>query len=74
MDIEELEERVSTLETYVDGRESSGLRSDIQLIGEALNIIRRILTDLVDALNVDAGEYTEDLERLETIERFATFS
>jgi len=36
--------------------------------------IRRILADLVDAADVDASEFTEDLERLTTIEHLVTFS
>jgi hypothetical protein len=74
MEISELEDRVSTLEQYVDGRESSGLRSDIQMIGEAINIIRRILTDLVAASNVELEEYAEDLDRLDAIEKFMIYS
>ena len=70
----ELEDRISTLEQYVGGHESNGMRSDIQLVGEALGIIRRILADLVDAADVDASEFTEDLERLTTIEHLVTFS
>ena len=67
MSSDELEDRISTLELYVGGHESDGMRSDIQLVGEALGIIRRVLRDLVDAADVDAGEYTDDLTRLNTI-------
>jgi hypothetical protein len=74
MSISELEDRVSTLEQYVGGHESDGMRSDIQLVGEALGIIRRVLADLVDAADVDASEYTDDLTRLTTIEHLVTFS
>ncbi len=74
MSISELDDRISTLEQYVGGHESDGMRSDIQLIGEALGIIRRVLTDLVDAVGVDTSEYTDDLERLTTIENLVTFS
>jgi len=74
MSSDELEDRISTLELYVGGHESDGMRSDIKLVGEALGIIRRILADLVDAADVDAGEFTEDLERLTTIEHLVTFS
>ena len=74
MSSDELEDRISTLEQYVGGHESDGMRSDIQLVGEALGIIRRVLTDLVDAADVDAGEYTDDLTRLKTIEHMVTFS
>ena len=73
-ELEELDDRVNTLEQQVGGHESDGMRSDIQLVGEALGIIRRVLADLVDAADVDAGEYTEDLERLTTIEHLVTFS
>ena len=58
---------------FVGGHESDGMRSDIKLIGEALGIIGRVLADLVDAADVD-GEFTEDLERLTTIEHLVTFS
>jgi hypothetical protein len=74
MSSDELEDRISTLELYVGGHESDGMRSDIQLVGEALGIIRRVLRDLVDAADVDAGEYTDDLTRLKTIEHMVTFS
>jgi hypothetical protein len=74
MSSDELEDRINTLEMYVGGHESDGMRSDIKLVGEALGIIRRILADLVDAADVDAGEFTEDLERLTTIEHLVTFS
>lgn len=74
MSISELDDRISTLEQYVGGHESDGMRSDIQLIGEALGIIRRVLADLVDAADVDTSEYTDDLERLTTIEHLVTFS
>ena len=74
MSSDELEDRISTLEQYVGGHESNGMRSDIQLVGEALGIIRRVLADLVDAADVDAGEYTDDLTRLKTIEHMVTFS
>lgn len=70
----ELEDRIDTLEMYVGGNESAGMRSDIQLVGEALGIIRRVLADLVDAADVDASEYTDDLERLTTIEHLVKFS
>jgi len=74
MSISELDDRISTLEQYVGGHESDGMRSDIQLVGEALRIIGRVLADLVDAADVDAGEFTDDLERLMTIEHLVTFS
>ena len=70
----ELDGRISTLEQNVGGYESDGLRSDIQLTGEALGIIRRVLVDLVEATGVDASEYADDLDRLEAIERMLTFS
>jgi hypothetical protein len=70
----ELEDRITILEMLVGGHESDGMRSDIKLIGEALGIIGRVLADLVDAADVDAGEFTEDLERLTTIEHLVTFS
>ena len=73
-ELEELDDRVNTLEQQVGGHESDGMRSDIKLIGEALEIIGRVLSDLVDAADVDAGEFTEDLERLTTIEHLVTFS
>lgn len=72
---EDFEDRISTLEQQVGGHESDGLRSDVQLIGEALGIIRRILTDLVEATpEADDDEYTEDLDRLKTIEHLTKFS
>ena len=79
MSSDELEDRINTLEMFVGGHESDGMRSDIKLIGEALGIIGRVLADLVDAADVDAadvdaGEFTEDLERLTTIEHLVTFS
>ena len=73
MSSDELEDRINTLEMFVGGHESDGMRSDIKLIGEALGIIGRVLADLVDAADVD-GEFTEDLERLTTIEHLVTFS
>jgi hypothetical protein len=73
-ELEELDDRVNTLEQQVGGHESDGMRSDIKLIGEALEIIGRVLSDLVDAADVDAGEFAEDLERLTTIEHLVTFS
>ena len=74
MDISELEDRISALENNVGGHESDGLRTDIQLIGEALGIIRNILNDLVDTENVDTAEIRDDLERLTTIEHLTRFS
>ena len=74
MSINEFEDRISTLEVYVGGHESDGMRSDIQLIGEALGIIRRVLSDLVEAAGVDTNEYSDDIERLTTIEHLVTFS
>jgi hypothetical protein len=74
MSSDELEDRINILEMLVGGHESDGMRSDIKLIGEALGIIGRVLVDLIDAADVDAGEFTEDLERLTTIEHLVTFS
>jgi arginase family enzyme len=74
-ELEELDDRVNTLEQQVGGHESDGLRSDIRLIGEAIGIIRRILADLVEATpEADQDEYTDDLERLTTIEHLTKFS
>ena len=43
MSSDELEDRINTLEMFVGGHESDGMRSDIKLIGEALGIIGRVL-------------------------------
>jgi len=64
MSSDELEDRISTLEQYVGGHESNGMRSDIQLVGEALGIIRRVLADLVDAADVDAEALDRVVERV----------
>lgn len=74
MGIEELDGRVDTLERLVGGHESDGLRTDIQVVGEALQRIRRVLADLVDAADVDADDYAEDLARLETLGKMVRLS
>jgi len=63
-ELEELDDRVNTLEQQVGGHESDGMRSDIQLVGEALGIIRRVLADLVDAADVDAEALDRVVERV----------
>ena len=46
MSSDELEDRINTLEMFVGGHESDGMRSDIKLIGEALGIIGLIWSAL----------------------------
>lgn len=68
MSTDDFEDRISALEQQVGGHESDGLRTDLQSVGEALGIIRRVLADLVEADNVDTAEYSDDLARLKAIE------
>lgn len=74
-DYAEMEERVQLLESNVGAHESDGLRTDIQVIGEALDIVRRVLGDLVDVIDSKhASEYVQDLERLDEISKLTLFS
>lgn len=74
MNLEEHDERIDKLESLVGGHESDGMREAISSAGEALQIVKRILADLVDAANVDADEYAEDLTRLQTLAAMVKFN
>jgi hypothetical protein len=62
----DLSEQVDALESRVT--EVEDVRNDQVLISDALNVIRRVLADLIDASPVDASEYEDDLDNLSRIE------
>ena len=52
-----------------DDTDIDTLRSDLQLAGEALERVWGVLDDMLEAFEVDRGEYEEDLARIQELGR-----
>jgi hypothetical protein len=64
-DVARLNERVGLFEMRLSGIDA--VQSDVALVGQALQLVHSILTDLVQQSAVDPSEFEGDLDRIEQI-------